>query len=266
MKENKIRAMLNAGKSTVSFRMWTNDTYMIEALGDTGNFDYVEYLAEYSPFDQYDLHNMCIAAELHDMGTMIKVDFQNRGYVAQKAIASGFQAVLFADCLTAEDVRETLRLVAPRAPEDNGVFGYPNDRFIGYQPHLPQLEHAQRERDVVKAFMIEKASAVDQIEEICSIPGVDMVQFGPSDFSMSVGWNQKDHQKEVLEVEKHVIEVALKHGVEPRCEIRSLEPLQYYIDLGVRQFSFGDQLAQLNNFWNNEGSVMRKTADELARK
>lgn len=30
---------------------------------------------------------------------------------------------------------------------------------------------------------------LDNLEEICEIPGVDMVQFGPSDYSMSLGWN-----------------------------------------------------------------------------
>lgn len=36
------------------------------------------------------------AAELYEMGSMIKVDFRNRFYVAQKAVASGFQAMKFA--------------------------------------------------------------------------------------------------------------------------------------------------------------------------
>ena len=43
--------------------------------------------------------------------------------------------------------------------------------------------------DSVRIFMIEKKEAVDSIEEICRIPGVDMIQFGPSDYSMSCGHN-----------------------------------------------------------------------------
>ena len=41
--------------------------------------------------------------------------------------------------------------------------------------------------------MIEKASAVEQLDEILAVPGVDMVQWGPADYSMSIGrsgeWN-----------------------------------------------------------------------------
>ena len=35
--------------------------------------------------------------------------------------------------------------------------------------------------------MIEKQEAVENVEEICSVPGVDMLQFGPSDYCMSRG-------------------------------------------------------------------------------
>lgn len=77
---------------------------MIEAAGSTGNYDYVEFVGEYTPFSQSDLENMARAAELHGMSLMMKVDFQNRGYVAQKAIASGVQAILFTDCRNAQEV------------------------------------------------------------------------------------------------------------------------------------------------------------------
>jgi len=61
-----------------------------EHVGNSGNFDYIEYNAEYSPFDQYNLENITRFCELTGMGCMIKVDFQNRECVAQKAIASSF--------------------------------------------------------------------------------------------------------------------------------------------------------------------------------
>ncbi|MDR1376237.1 MAG: hypothetical protein LBJ22_01900 [Synergistaceae bacterium] len=197
------------------------------------------------------------------MGSMIKIDFQNRAYVAQKAIGSGFQAILFTDCQTAGDVRESIRLVKPETPEDEGRFGYPNKRFIGFQPRVPQMTHVQRQRDIVLCFMIEKKIAMDNIEEICAVPGVDMVQFGPSDYSMSRGWNAKDHIDESKAAEREMIAVALRHGVQPRCEIPTPEAAQYYIDLGVKHFCLGDQLAYLLNQWSEAGASLRERASTL---
>lgn len=263
LKENLIRSLLEKGRPSVATRLWTTSTFFVEALASTGNFDYAEFVAEYAPYTLYDLQNFCIAAELHGMGSMIKVDFQNRGFVAQKAIASGFQAINFTDCQSAEDVKESIRLTMPETPDDGGRFGFPNNRFIGFQPKMPQMLHAERERRVVRCFMIEKAVAVENIEEICAIPGVDMVQFGPSDFSMSSGWDVQEHTAEVKEAERHVIEVALKHGIQPRCEIQSVEAAGYYIDLGVKHFCLGDQLVQLTSFWEKEGKQLRGIADNL---
>lgn len=258
MKDNKIRKLLEAGTPMMSTRLWTAKTFFVEALASTGKFDYAEFVAEYAPFDQYDLQNFCIAAELHDMGSMIKVDYQNHAYVAQKAIASGFQAINFTDCQTAEQVEECVRTTMPEIP-GGGRFGYPNNRFIGFQPKLDQMDHARRQKEVVRCFMIEKEIAVKNIEEICSVPGVDMIQFGPSDYCMSRGWNVKEHKEDAKEAERHCIEVALKHGVHPRCEIQTPEAAQYYLDLGVRCFSLGDQLNIQLDWWNSEGQKLRDT-------
>ena len=262
MKENKIRHLLREGLPTTSTRMWSVWPFYTEVIGETGNFDYVEFVAEYAPFSQADLENFARAAELKNMGTMLKVDFQNRGYIAQKAVAAGFQAINFADHHTAEEVRESVAMMKPDCL-GRGRFGYPNRRYIGTQPYISQMDHVRRLDDIVLCFMIEKTDAMDEIEEICSIPGVDMVQFGPSDYSMSAGMNRPDMEEEVKAAERKMIEVALKHGVHPRCEISSPAEAEYYISLGVRHFSLGDQLKVLEKFWRTEGKVMRDRANEL---
>ena len=111
--------------------------------------------------------------------------------------------------------------------------------------------------------MIEKKEAVDNIEEICSVPGVDMVQFGPSDYCMSLGWNCADHKDDIAKAEQHVIEVALAHGVQPRCEIYSLDQAEKYMAMGVRHFCIGDEFDILKDYWTNVGGKMREMAGKL---
>ena len=258
--ENKIRKLLSEGKSTVNTRIWSTWPTVVEAAATTGNFDYFEFLAEYAPFTLPELENFVRACELHNVGSMIKVDFQNRFYVAQKAMGVGFQAVLFTDHQNADQVRETLHAVTPEDPEYKGRFGYPNARWLGYNPEPKQMEYAAMNASAVKAFMIEKKEAVDNIEEICSVPGVDMVQFGPSDHCMSRGWNCCDHKDDIAAAEKHVIEVALAHGVQPRCEIYSVDQAEKYKAMGVKHFCIGDEFDILKDYWANVGGEMRKFA------
>ena len=260
--ENRIRTLLNANRPTVATRLFNVNPPSVEAAACSGSFDYVEFLAEYAPHSLMELENFVRAAELHHIGTLIKIDLQNRHYVAQKAAAAGFQGILYADHKTPEEVEESIYYLSPDCP-DGGRFGFPNGRWIGYNGHLPQQEHVQMTRNLVKAFMIEKAEAVDNIKAICSIPGVDMVQFGPSDYSMSRGWNAADHAQELKEIEEYVIRTALECGVAPRCECDTMDKVEYYRGLGVRHFCIGDELRVLNAYWKGTCGQVRKLADSL---
>lgn len=256
--ENRLRTCVRTGAKTVSTRVIGVKPYFLEVIGGTGHYDYVEFLAEYSPFAQEDLENLARAAELYSMGTMIKVDFQNRLYVAQKAVASGFQSVLFTDHRTADQVRESIAAVRADAPEDGGCFGFSTRRFIRSPKMGSVREHIQRLRDVCCCFMIEKKQAMDNLEEICSVPGVDMVQFGGYDYCMSQGWDMEDHREDVRAAERRMIEVALKHKVRPRCEIYHPEEAEYYASLGVWDFSLSIDHFILQDFWEGEGARLRE--------
>lgn len=257
MTENRLRAILNSGGKSICTRVSSRWPVITEIVGVTGCYDYVEYLAEYAPFGLEDFENAARACELHGMGSIVKVDFQNNAYVAQKALACGIQGVLFTDCKTADEVRECVRLTMPDTPEDGGRFGFPNNRWIGYQPLRKQMDQAAAVRDTVRMFMIEKIQAFENIEEICRTPGVDMIQFGPSDLAMSRGMNACDSVSEWKEMERHCIQVALENGVQPRCEIFRAEDAEYYRELGVRHFCLGDQLKVLSEFWTAEGNKLK---------
>lgn len=262
MKYNKLREILNKGQSSIATRIESTWPTIVEIVGSTGCYDYVEFVAEYAPYSLADFENICRASELHNMSSMIKVDFQNRSYVAQKAMASGFQAVLLVDHKTPEEVKESIHVLKPDTLSDMGRFGYPNSRWIGYQPHNSQMDYAQMVRDTVIALMIEKKEAMENIEEICSIEGVDMVQFGPSDYSMSMGWNMSEHLEECKAAERKMIETAIKYGVQPRCEINTAEEADYYRNLGVKHFCLGDELRNNTNYWTNTGKALRALVEQ----
>jgi 2-keto-3-deoxy-L-rhamnonate aldolase RhmA len=254
MKTNHLRQMLNEGRPSIGTRIENTWPVITEAIASTGKFDYVEFVAEYAPFTHYDLENIARAAELSNMGTMIKLDFQNRAYVAQKAMASGFQAIMFTDHKTADEVRESIYLVRPDTPQDQGRFGYPNRRWMATSPTPPDGLR-RLVRDTVSCS-VEKHETMENLAEICAVPGVDMVQFGPSDYSMSRGWNSGQHVAEFKAVEREMIQIALAHGVQARCEINAPSDAQYYIDLGVRHFCLGDELRN-NRLLDQQGGALR---------
>ncbi|MCL1830299.1 MAG: aldolase/citrate lyase family protein [Oscillospiraceae bacterium] len=256
---NRLRELINSDNPTLATRVFNTWPVITEAVGATGFYDYIEFSAEYAPFDQYDLENIARAAELHSLGSIIKVDYANRAYVSQKAICSGFQGILWTDHKTAEDVEATIKMVLSDSLQDGGQFGIPTRRLIGNIQGMRQMDFVDICRDVVKLFMIEKKAAFENIEEICSVDGVDMIQFGPSDFSMNSGFNFMDHMAEVREAEAKCIEVAIKHGVRPRAELMGADAdtFKKYLDMGVKDFCVGGELWSAAAKWRNDGKAFR---------
>lgn len=257
MLPNKLRNLLKNNQPTVSTRVHSHWTSIVEVLGHTGLFDYIEFLAEYAPFTLSDLDNFCLAAERHDLGTMIKIDQVPRQFLAQRAIGSGFQSVLFADVRSPEEARDCIRIVKPDTPEDGGLYGVATRRFA-YMGYGGNMEYVQALRDVVIVLMIEKQPAVDALEEILAVPGIDMVQWGGADYSMSAGRAGQRRSPEVKAVERKVFETCLRAGVPPRVEISSPEEATPYIDMGVRHFSLGSEFNILYSWWQDNAEALRK--------
>ena len=256
---NKLRQLLNDGKPTLGTHVHTTWPNVVEILGETGLYDYVEFVAEYGPYDLYAFDDICRAAELHDLGTMIKVEQEPRSWIAQRAIGSGFESVLFSDSRGVDDARECLRIARPDTPEDGGTYGVASRRFT-HAGYGGSMDYVQTLRDIVVVLMIEKHGAVESLERILELP-IDMVQWGPSDYSMSVGKAGQGGSPEIKAVEKRVIETCLAAGVPPRAEIGGADGAKYYLDLGVRHFCIGTDVSILFNWWKTNGDDLRKALD-----
>jgi 4-hydroxy-2-oxoheptanedioate aldolase len=256
MRPNKLRELLRAGKPTLGTRVVSPWPTEIEFLAQAGQYDYVEFLAEYAPFDLHDLENICRAAEVAGLTPIIKIDQASSEYVAQRAVGAGFQGVLFTDCRSAEEARHYVRIIRPETPQDGGLYGSAPRRFAP-RSQVGGVEYLQALRDVVVILMIEKREAVENLEEILAVPGVDMIQWGPADYTVSIGKPGARFDPETKAVERKVIETALRMGVPPRAEILAPEDAKYYLDLGVRHFNLNADLWILLQWWTVNGKNLR---------
>jgi len=194
---------------------------------------------------------------------MIKVDQNCRAFIAQRAQGSGIQNILFTDVRTVEEAKECVRIIRAETPQTKGINGAANRRNVGYYLEAGSLEYVKAMDEVVVTLMIEKKEAVDNLEEILSIDGIDMVQFGPGDYSLSLGYpGQRNHPK-VKEAELKTIKTALKNNIRSRVEIGSIdykiEDLQKYIELGVKDFSLPSEGKIIYEWLRKHGENIRKS-------
>jgi len=258
MTNNKIRELLDEGKPTLGTHVIIPWPGVAEVVGRSGAFDYIEFVGEYSPFSLEQLDNFGRTIEMFpDLSAMMKVEEQTRGFIATRAIDSGLQNVLFTDCRSADEVRECVRLVRPETPEAGGTHGFGMRRSVGYV-YGGAEEWVKAMNDVVIAVMIEKKGAVENLEEILSVDGIDMVQFGPSDYAISIGKAGQAGSPQVQKTHRDVIEMALKKGIHPRVEVVSFEQAKPFIEMGVRHFCIGWDLRVISDWCRQQGNGIRE--------
>lgn len=266
-KNNKLRELTKNDEPTLGTRILNTWPGVLEVLGQTSVFDYVEFTAEYAPWTLYDLENIARAAELSDLSSMIKIDEVPRRYIAAKALASGIQNFLFANVRTVEDAEEAVQSV--RA-EPMGKMGIGLFRIGGHVfTKFCASDYRKACSDAVVAIMVEKKSTLENLEEILSVDGIDMVQFGPWDYGLSLGlgcepttpWGLNDSK--VKEAELETIKTALRMDKHPRVEMQTLDGIESYVELGVRDFSVGIDVLTLYNYWKEKGEELRNLMRKL---
>lgn len=259
MRPNRLRELLRAGKPSVGTRILSSWPTIVELAGASGMFDYVEFVAEYAPYDLYALEHLGRAVELYDhMSAMMKIEQEPRTYLAIRAVGSGIQNLLFADPRNAADVEECVRAVRAEAPHSGGRHGVGMRRDVGVVREAGTPAFVDALDDAVVAIMIEKESAVENLDDLLSVKGVDMVQFGPADYSMSLGLPGQFTHPRVKEAERYVIESALRKGIAPRAEISRPEQAEAYLEMGVRHFNIGVEVRTLYDWFVQSGGALRE--------
>lgn len=264
MRKNRLRELLRAGSPTLGTHLLSTWPTLIELIGASGEFDYVEMTLEYAPFTLYDLDNIGRALEVAQIGGMLKIEQSERMHHAMRAIGSGFQSVLFADIRSVEDARECLKAVRAETPRSPGLHGVGMRRDVGTvrEPGTPAFVQALD--DTVVAIMVEKRQCVEELEAILGVGGIDMVQFGPADYAMSIGRAGEWTHPEVRKAERRTIEVAHKMGIAARVELADSADAPRYVEMGVKHFCVGWDVTILNAWWRAEGRRMREKMEGKA--
>ena len=131
MRHNRFRELLTTGKPTLGTHLLSSWPTLVELVGSAGNYDYIEFTAEYAPFHMHDLDNLGRALELKNLAGMIKIEQTQWTHQAMRAIGSGFQSVLFADLRTVEDAHACVAAVRAETPNSGGRLGVGMRRDVG---------------------------------------------------------------------------------------------------------------------------------------
>lgn len=102
-----------------------------------------------------------------------------------RLLEAGAQAIMYPRCETAEEAAEVVRWArfAPRG--ERGIDGANADGLYCSLPTAGYLKRANDETAIV--VQIESPKALDNVEAIAKVPGIDVIMLGPGDLSVLAG-------------------------------------------------------------------------------
>jgi 4-hydroxy-2-oxoheptanedioate aldolase len=129
--------------------------------------------------------------------------------VIMKTLDSGAQALICPMVNTREDAQRLVQYTR-YAPQGGRSFG-PVRAGLIHGADYPTASNA----DTIVFAMIETKQALDNLDAICSVEGIDAVYIGPSDLSLSLGCKPQfdDVDPPVAQAIDHILARAKAHGL-----------------------------------------------------
>lgn len=182
--KKSIKEKLGSGKPTFGITMYTCTSAVVEIAGNWG-LDFAFIDAEHTAF-QIDgaMEKLILSAKVSGISPLIRV----RGTIEwdiRKSLELGADGVIIPQVNTADQVRAIVRAAKfppqGRRGGDGSVrsagFGGPGFKWSNY------TENANKNTLVIP--MAESYEFFDNIDEILAVEGIDVINYGPADYSLS---------------------------------------------------------------------------------
>jgi len=209
MTGREIIQALHEGRRVFSSAVVGMSPQWPELAKKTG-IDFVFVDTEHVPLDRTTLGWICQTYQALGLPPVVRIPC-NDPFEACKALDAGAGGIIGPYLETAEQVRALVGAVKLRPLKGQRLAEALRDRKT-LEPELADYLE-KRNGDKILIANIESVPAIENLAEICSVPGLDAVLIGPHDLSCSLGIpEQYGHPRFDAAVRK-IFSIARSHGV-----------------------------------------------------
>lgn len=234
MVTNQVREKLRAGQPAIGCFLGLGSPNVAELLGHAG-FDWLVIETEHNGLDSAEVEHMLMAVSGTGAVPIVRVPSSDPVFI-QRALDMGAMGVLVPLVKTANEAEAIVR--ATRYPP-HGTRSWGPLRASRYT--FDNEDYFNRANDnILVALILETKEAVEDVDAIAAVPGVDVLSLGPWDLSLSLGLNPlKLPLPEVEEVLERALDVGRKRGVAIGSGCNAPEQVRRLQDRGVTFISYG---------------------------
>ncbi len=256
MQVSKVLKRLKEGKPVLSTKINFKDPGIVEMVGLIG-FDCIWLCREHRWLNDETIAGMILAARSTGTDTLVRIERDNYPS-AIKPLEMGAKGIMVPHVLNAKQAKKIVEAMKFYPVGRRGVDGANADSGWMLMEFKKYLEFSNKETFLV--LQIEDPEAIDNLEEIASVPGYEMLFVGPGDLSTLMGFSGDIDRKEIWDALEKVVKVANKHGkfagtisISPEWTRRLLDLGYLFINAGADITALREHYVKLNNEYQKLG-------------
>ncbi len=228
MRPNTVKQKWSEGGVTIGGWLGLPSSYSAEIMANQG-FDWLCIDTQHGGIDYTGAFSMLQALSTTPTVPFVRVPWIEPSII-MKYLDAGAYGIIVPMISTKADAEAAVK--ACRYPPD-GLRSYGPNRVSYYAGDNYAVE---ANREIALIVMIETAEALENLDEICSVPGIDACYIGPSDLNQALGL----HPRADVFDERHwstcqrIRRVCEEHGVVPGIHTWGAEYASRYIRDGFK--------------------------------
>jgi 2-keto-3-deoxy-L-rhamnonate aldolase RhmA len=229
MRDNLTKRALREGRPVFGIFVRFPDPALAEFVAYQG-WDFVIFDGEHGTLEPRDCENLVRAAELHDVTPIVRVPV-NQPHVILRLLDTGVQGCHVPWIGDAADAERAVRAVKYQPHGQRGLAGVRAADY-GQRGSLGEYVRKANEETLIVVH-VETASAVDEVDAIAAVDGIDVVFLGPADLSQSLGVPGEVRHPTVLEHLERAASATLAAGKALGVTVPDAEAARAWIERGA---------------------------------
>lgn len=249
----EFRNKIYGGECVYGIFMKTGDPMFVEAAG-IGGFDYIILDTEHGPVSIESQQNNIRAAEARGTVPIIRLPDCDENTIG-KALDIGAYGIQVPQIKNADEAKRVVKYSKFYPYGMRGVCRFV--RAADYS-NMDRYSYFNSSKDLLIILQLEGVDAIENLDEILEVEGVDILFIGPYDLSQSLGIPGQVNSPEVVSEMKKIVERAKKKNKVIGTFTDTPEDLRMWRELGIQYLSYSvdigifmDACRNLNNDFRN---------------
>jgi len=259
MRPSRVLRKLRAGEIVTCFKLNTFDLTVAEIAARAG-FDCLWLDAEHCAGDWSAIHGQILAAKVYDTDVLVRV---SRGPYSDyiKPLELDAAGIIVPHVMSAADCKQVARMTRFHPIGRRPIDGGNADGAFCTLPVQDYIRQANEQRFVI--VQIEDPEPMDELEAICAVEGIDMIFFGPNDFSQGIGHPGELDHPQVIDARKRIAACAVAHG-KFAGTVGTPDCLEELSEMGYRFFGTGADVVGLSQYCRDLAAQLAERTRNLA--